>query len=350
MGRARTEDVCPSACSVRWDDLHGVLPRYTPFAVNVNKNETAPKTAVLVTAHGTPDSLDELPEFLANIRGGRPAPDDLIAEVRHRYQVIGGRSPLGEIARAQARALEERMNIPVFVAMRLWRPFPREVILEMVARGIQRLISVPLAPYSVHVYHSAVEAALATIPRPPELVKIPPWNLAPALIQAFAEDIDRAVAATPTGVRVAVVLSAHSLPVRVIEAGDPYKTLVTETAQAVTAALTHAVPTRLAYQSQGKTAEPWLGPDLFTTLRELAREGFQHVVVCPIGFVADHIETLYDIDVEAQTMARRLGLGWSRTRTLNDTPALIDALASMVSAVLSKRSEEIQPRVRPRAV
>jgi ferrochelatase len=294
----------------------------------------APSTALLVTAHGSPDSLDELPGFLANIRRGRPAPPPVVAEVRRRYEAIGGHSPLTAITHAQAEALGTRLGLPARVAMRLWRPYPGEVLAELATAGVERVISVPLAPYSVDVYHDAVAEAVAAQGRGLSLVRIAPWNTAPALVRAFAEEIERALDAVQTHGPVALVFTAHSLPQRVVEAGDPYATLVEATAQAVGAVLSRPVPQRLAYQSQGMSAEAWLGPDLPSTLEALRAEGFAHVVVAPIGFVSDHVEILYDLDQEAQAQARALGLGLSRPRTLNVAPGLIDALEAAVRAVL----------------
>jgi ferrochelatase len=293
-------------------------------------------TALLITAHGTPDSLDDLPAFLARIRRGHPAPPEVLAEVRRRYEAIGGRSPLAEITRAQARALGARLGMPARVAMRLWKPEPAPVIAELAAKGARRIVSVPIAPYNIDVYHAAVADAVAALRAPMELVKVPAWNTEPALVRALAAEVERTLAAAPAGVPVALVLTAHSVPSRVIQAGDPYATLVEATASAVVSALARPVPHRVAYQSQGMSAEAWLGPDLLSTLRDLRAQGFAHVVVAPIGFFADHVEILYDLDIEAKAQAHALGLGFARTRTLNDAPGLIDALEAATRAALAK--------------
>lgn len=300
-----------------------------------------PDTALVVSAHGSPDSLDELPEFLANIRRGRPATSEIVAEVRRRYEAIGGRSPLMAVTRAQAAGLARRLAMPAYVAMRLWHPYPRELVPQLVAAGVKRAVSVPIAPYSVHVYHAALREAVAEAGAPLALVEIPAWNVEPALVRALAADVDAALAAAPAGARTLLVLSAHSLPTRVVAAGDPYPALVEATARAVVAALAPradgAAPVahRLVYQSQGMSAEAWLGPDLPAALDAARDEGFAHVVVAPIGFLSDHIEILYDLDIEAVALARARGLTLSRTRTLNDGPGLLDALEATVRRALA---------------
>jgi ferrochelatase len=295
----------------------------------------SPSTAIVLSAHGTPEHLDELPAFLANIRRGRPAPPDVLAEVRRRYEAIGGRSPLMDVTRAQAEGLAARVGLPVRVAMRLWQPYPAEVLAGLAAQGVRRVLSLPLAPFSVHVYHEAIAAAAAEIPGGMAVVRAPAWNVAPGLIRAWTDSIERCLAAAGRERRTLLVLSAHSLPVRVVEAGDPYAALFTASARAVTAELGPDVAHTIAYQSQGMTGDAWLGPDLHDTLRDAKAAGFAHVVVAPIGFLTDHVEVLYDIDVEARQWAAELGLSLTRTQTLNADPALLDALAEVARAALT---------------
>lgn len=288
-------------------------------------------TAILLTCHGTVEALDDLPSFLSNIRRGRPVPPELLHEVRRRFERIGG-SPLMRTTRAQAAALAERTGMRVAVAGRLWHPYPGEVLAQLIAEGVRRVISLPLAPQSVHVYHASVREAARALGGV-ELIEVPPWGHEPRLIDAFLETIDDALSMLPHDVRqgVPVVLSAHSLPKRVIDAGDPYERDFLLMADLVAARVRHrGHPVRVAFQSQGATNDVWLGPDLPETFRTLAEQGARGVLVAPIGFVADHVETLYDLDVEAKALAEGLGLVFGRAAAMNARGSFIDALAAIV--------------------
>jgi protoporphyrin/coproporphyrin ferrochelatase len=294
-------------------------------------------TAVVVSCHGTVSNLDDLPAFINNIRRGRPAPPELIAEVKHRFELIGG-SPLMRITADQARALESRIGLPVVVTARLWHPYPAEILPDLVARGIRTIISLPLAPQSVDIYHAALREAAA---KHPELTVhgVPTWGLEPALIDAFLETIDEALPnVDPAEARtIPIVLTAHSLPRRVIAAGDLYEKQFREMAGAVAAHLeSRGFTVRIAFQSQGASNEPWLGPDLPTTFAELAAAGAKTVLIAPIGFVAEHVETLYDLDIEAPTLAKKAGIDQLlRAKTVGVRPRFIDALEKVVRRVMS---------------
>lgn len=294
-------------------------------------------TAVLLTYHGTVDRIDDIPAFVAAIRRGRPAPAEVIEEVRRRFEAIGG-SPLRRISEAQAAALAEKLGLPVRAAGRLWGPYARDVLAELYAEGVRRVLSLPLAPQSVGVYNAAAREAAASLPDL-ELVLAPPWGLEPALIDAFVETIDEALAPVAEGDRAAipVVLTAHSLPQRVIDAGDPYERDFRAMAAAVEERIRpRGNPTSVAFQSQGMTADAWIGPDLRSTFARLAAEGAAYALVAPIGFVADHVETLYDLDVEAKAIAREVGLsGLFRASAVNTRPRFIEALAAIASRALS---------------
>jgi ferrochelatase len=282
--------------------------------------------AVLLLAHGTPDTLDDMPEYLRRVRGGREPSPELLAEMRANYAVIGGRSPLTDLTRAQAAALARELGdgTPVFVGMRNWRPLVADAMREAARAGAETIVAVPMAPQysslSVGKYREAVEAAR---PAGLELVFVSSWHDHPGLLDAFAEKVRRAPSAD------AVVFTAHSLPLRVVQQGDPYRAQVEATAAGV-AARAGVAGWRLAWQSAGRTPEPWLGPSLDETLSVLAAEGRRRVLVAPVGFVCDHTEVLYDIDVQAQAVARRLGLELTRTESLNDSPTFIRALADVV--------------------
>lgn len=295
------------------------------------------RTEILVTAHGTVSSLDDLPTFLQGIRRGRPAPPEIVREVRRRYEAIGGSSPLLALTTAQARALSSAARLPARVAMRLWQPRIEDVVKQMVDDGVSRIVSVPIAPYSASIYDDAVRAAVQAVDAEGRVsvVSLGAWNLQPTLIDALgARALEAYSAVARDGARPALVWSAHSLPIRVIDAGDPYAREVEETARGAWNWLAgHGVttPFRLSFQSQGMTRDAWLGPDVPATLHALRDEGITHVVMAPIGFVTDHVEILYDLDIEATQLARACGITLTRTRTLNAAPELIDALVSRMA-------------------
>lgn len=236
------------------------------------------------------------------------------------------------IAEAQAAALSARVGLPVRVAGRLWAPYPQEVIASLVNQGVTTLISLPLAPQSVNVYHEAVRKAGAAYPHLTSRCA-EPWGLEPALIDAFVEAITEALDRFAEAERreVAVILSAHSLPQRAIDAGDPYEQQFRAMAAAVAARIeAGGNRTLVAFQSRGMDGGAWLGPDLPATFVELARQGTRAVVVAAIGFVADHVETLYDLDVEAREVALQAGLRrFERAASMNTRPRFIDALAAV---------------------
>ncbi|MCA9598947.1 MAG: ferrochelatase [Myxococcales bacterium] len=291
-----------------------------------------PKDGVLLVAHGTVSDLDDLPAFVARIRRGRPAPPGLVEELRHRYEVIGG-SPLLDLTKAQAQGLSERLAAPVLVGMRLWQPGVEEVVRAAVSLGLQRLCVIPLAPFSVHVYAQAADEALERV-RPelkdatPSFVHVDAWGQEPAFVKAHVESIARRVA---PGTR--VVLTAHSLPRRAITAGDPYEAQFRACAEAVGKQLD--APWEIAFQSQGADGGDWLGPDILQVLERLAGEGVRRAVVAPIGFLAEHVETLFDLDVEAKAHADRLGVELVRVPALNTAPGLLEALEAVTRRALS---------------
>jgi ferrochelatase len=305
------------------------------------------KSAVLLVAHGTVDSLDDLPEFLSNIRRGQAPPPELLAEVRRRYEAIGGRSPLNAINRELASKLEERLGLPVRVANRLFRPYPAAALAELAELGVGRVVVVPLAQHSAKIYGEAVVAAAKDVPAIREIVCAPNWGQSASLTQAFATEIQRVLAPLPAG-EAALVTTAHSLPLSVIQAGDPYEEEVRASAAHVAAELT-ARRVRLAervvaFQSQGMSSGPggrpiqWLGPDLRVTLEALAERRRAHVVVAPIGFLADHVEILYDLDIEAKGWAEDLGIVLYRSASLNAGEGIVGAVAEVARGLLDGRA------------
>jgi ferrochelatase len=284
--------------------------------------------AVFLLAHGTPDSLDQMPEYLARVRGGRPPSPELIAEMTANYRAIGGRSPLTDITRAQADALRHELGdgTPVYVGMRNWHPLIADVVHDAVAGGARELVGVPLAPQfstvSVARYRDALREAA---PDGVAVRCVESWHDHPGLIAAFAEK----VAAAAPGRADVVVFTAHSLPLRVVEAGDSYAREVEHTAALVAKAAGLVVYER-AFQSAGRTPEPWLGPSVEEALRAMHDRGAKSALLVPIGFVSDHTEILFDLDVQAAREASRLGLAIRRTESLNTSPLLIRALADLV--------------------
>ena len=279
-------------------------------------------------AHGTPPTLDDLPEYLTLVRGGRPPSPELVAEMRRNYEAIGGRSPLTDITQAQTDALRARMgkDVPVAFGMRNWRPFIADALEELSAAGVTRVIGVPMAPqFSTLSVEKYVGVARASAPTNMEFDAVRSFHAHPLLVDAFAERIR---AAAPASDEV-VMFSAHSLPVRVIEGGDPYADEVAETARAV-AARAGIREYERAYQSAGRTPEPWIGPDVNELIRERARRSTRRFLVVPIGFVCDHTEILFDIDVQAAATARECGATLRRTESLNTSPTFIAALEDIV--------------------
>ena len=296
--------------------------------------------AVVLVAHGTVDELDELPEFLTNIRRGRAPPPELLAEVRRRYEAIGGSSPLNAINREVARRLEERLGVPVRTANRLFRPYPKEVLEPLARAGVRRVFVVPLAQHSASIYGESVKQAAREAGLDLEVVAAVNWGRTPELTEAFARSIASTLADVPSGERdrTTLLMTAHSLPVSIIEAGDPYETEVRASSEDIAARVRELAPGQfvdhtVAFQSQGMSTGPggrpmqWLGPDLRARLEVMAARGRKEVVVAPIGFLADHVEILYDLDIEARGWADELGITIRRPASLNASDGLVDALA-----------------------
>lgn len=298
------------------------------------------RDAVLLSCHGTVSNLDDVPAFLANIRRGRPAPPEMVKEIQHRLEAIGG-SPLMRHTQDQADGLAERLGIPCVVAGRLWGPYPDAVLGVLAREGRTRVLSLPLAPQSVHVYNQAVRAAAAAMEPPLTIVEGPTWGDEPALIDAFAdtvrEGLERAAAvhAGPPS-ETAIVLSAHSLPLRILASGDPYETQFRAMAALVAARFEGSGhPVTVAFQSQGMTDDAWLGPDLPSTFRGLKDGGARAVVVAPIGFLAEHVETLYDLDIDAPKLAAAVGVAYARAPAPCARPRLVDALEAVARRALT---------------
>jgi ferrochelatase len=292
------------------------------------------RAGVLLTAHGSVVDLDELPGFLSRIRSGRPVSPELLAETRRRYALIGG-SPLLRTTEELSALLERRLGLPVFVGMRLSEPSIERALSRAEERGLSRIAVVPLAPYSVHVYEAAALKARAGLVEkrgnPPQIVSVPPWGLNAHLVRAHAALIRPYL---KPGSR--LMLTAHSLPLVALRGGDPYEQQVRASAEAVGRELDH--PFELAFQSQGADGGEWLGPRLASALEAAARDGARRVVVAPFGFLSEHVETLYDLDVEARGWATALDLEWARVPALGLEEGLVEALAELSLKALSVRA------------
>lgn len=312
---------------------------------------------VLVMAYGGPGSLEEIPGYLADIRSGRPTPSEVVEEITANYRAIGGRSPLLDVSRRQADALAERLGdeYRCYLGMRHWSPWIEEVVGEMVEDGVTQAVSLVLAPHfsalSVARYQQRIADGLELYRGRIEFEHVPSYHDAPGLVEALAARVTDGVSGWPEEERdrVQVVFTAHSLPVRVLEAGDPYDAQCRETALLV--AERAGIPGdrwSWSYQSAGRTPEPWAGPDLGEHLEDLAQQGVRDVVVVPVGFVSDHVEILFDVDVRARAVAERLGMRLERPPALNDDPVFIEALADLVRVRASRWLET--SRVRPSGV
>ena len=278
--------------------------------------------AVILMAYGSPATAEDVPAYLADIREGRPVSQEAIDELTERYRRIGGRSPLDEITEAQRAALERELGVPVFVGMKHWRPRIAEAVETALAGGADTLVGLVLAPHysrlSIAGYRERLEPALQGRA---ELVFVESWHDHPPFLDVLADRV--------CGHGGHVVFTAHSLPERILRDGDPYRDQLLETSRLVAerAALTDW---SFAFQSASPTGEPWLGPDILEELDRLAANGVRRVLVCPVGFVSDHLEILWDLDVEAQERAAELGLELERIESLNDDPAFVRALGALV--------------------
>ena len=283
-------------------------------------------------AYGTPKDLDDVEAYYTDIRHGRPPTAELLDELRDRYRAIGGRSPLLELTKAQADGLSERVGIPAFVGQKHAAPFIPDAVAEMAREGIERAVGLVLAPHysamSIGDYSRRARRAAEEVGWSGELEIVESWHLEPGYISLLAQRVREAAAAL-ADVEPVVVFTAHSLPERILQAKDPYPDQLRETADAV-AAEAGLGRWRVGWQSAGRTSDPWLGPDLLEILEEEAEKGTAGIVVCPCGFVADHLEVLYDIDIEAQAMAEKLGIRLNRTTSPNTDPAFLDTLAEVV--------------------
>ncbi len=306
--------------------------------------------AVLLMAYGGPDSLDDIRPYLLDVRGGRETPEALVEEIRERYALIGGKSPLLEITNAQARALEEELNrqpgedtYRTFVGMRHWTPYIRETVAEIARAGLRNVVAICMAPYyskmSIGAYEQKLNEALSEHAVDWNVRMVGAWNDHPLFITSVAEKVRAGLEQFDPVDRpnVRVIFTAHSLPAAIMQQGDPYAQQFEQTVELVAAA--SGLPQgswHTAYQSAGAAAMRWLGPTLDETVEKLAGEGVRKILVAPIGFVADHVEILFDIDIEAKEEAQELGVQLERTISPNASSSFINALAEIIQERISE--------------
>jgi len=294
--------------------------------------------SVLLVAFGGPTNAAEIRPFLDIVTRGRRIPPERLEEVAHHYELMpGGCSPLNALTEAQAEGLRRALGgaLPVFVGMRNWHPFLHETLAAMTAAGHRRALAIILSSFRTEAswerYVADVAAARARTPGAPEVVFAPPWFEHPRFIAAAADGVARALAAVPPAERVAtpLVFTAHSVPVGMADA-SPYVADFTAAARAVAAKTGHA-RWSLAYQSRsGSPRDPWLEPDVGDVIKAAAKEGARHVAVAPIGFVCDHVEVLYDLDIEARAIAEEHGVALHRAPAVNAHPEFVAMLADVV--------------------
>jgi ferrochelatase len=313
---------------------------YCADGVNSFATSEPAKTAVLLLAHGSPENPSQVPEFLCYVTGGRSLPPPVVEEIRHRYSLIGF-SPLACWTFLQAdqlsqSLLSQSLKMPVFVGMRNWKPFIGDAVKAIAGQGFQRVIAICLAPQnsrtSVGLYRRAVSGD-GNLPFEMDFVE--QWHDHSLLVKAFAEKLrsgwERASA--ENGAKIPVIFTAHSVPERTISEGDPYEKQSRETARLVAReAGLEADDWTFAFQSQGIAAAPWIGPTVEETIRNLKAKGHRGVFVHPIGFLCDHVEVLYDIDIAFKQLAEREGMRLWRAESLNGSKTLTAALAEIVSS------------------
>ena len=342
------------------------------------------KRAVLLLAHGTPNTVEEIPEYLRNVVSGRPMPQHVVEEIQHRYSLIGepkGHSPLTDLTMEQGELLAAALGEPVYVGMRNWRPYIADVVRQMRADGVDQIAAICLAPQnsrtSTGLYRRAVMAEAAGI----RIDFIDGWAHEELLAEAFADRLRDAIAqvkATSSD-PIHVLFTAHSVPCRTIQAAaasagqpilwpsgrptapggpggapagestpDPYPVEAKFTAQAVAALVPEVNDWYFAFQSQGVAGAPWIGPTVEDTLKALADSGHKGVVLQPVGFLCDHVEILYDIDIAFKETAHELGLQLWRAPSLNASPTLIRALVQVATGTFAAQIDEA-PTPKPKA-
>ena len=285
------------------------------------------KPAVVLMAYGSPSDLDDIRAYLEDIRGGRPVSDEAVEELTERYRRIGGRSPLDDVTEATRAALERELGLPVYAGMKHWSPRIAEAAERALAGGADTVVGLVLAPHystlSIDGYRERLEQGLSSRAK---LLFIESWHDHGPYLDVLADRV--------RGTDAHVIFTAHSLPARILDQGDPYKEQLLETSRLV-AERASLESWSFAFQSASATGEPWLGPDILDELVALHARAVERVLACPIGFVSDHLEILWDLDVEGRERAAELGLDFDRIESLNDDPELVRGLAELVREAVS---------------
>jgi ferrochelatase len=288
-----------------------------------------PETAVILMAYGSPERVADVPAYYADIRGGRPISPENLADLVARYRALGieDSNPLNAITEATRAALQVELGLPVLTGMKHWEPRVAAAVETALAGGAERLIGLVLAPHysrlSIAGYRRLLDEAVAGRA---EVVFIDSWHDDPGFVALLADRV--------RGTDAHVVFTAHSLPARILDEGDPYRDQLLETARLV-AESAGVVDWTFSFQSESPTGEPWLGPDILDHLVDLRGRGIERVLICPVGFVSDHLEIRWDIDHEAQDKAKELGLALSRIEMPNDDPRFVHALGEIVRGALA---------------
>ncbi len=300
--------------------------------------------AVLVMAYGGPNSLEEVEPYLLEVRGGRPLPPRAVEAIRRRYEQIGGRSPILENTQTQAAALKEALGdrFQVFIGMRHWHPYIREVVDEVVRQGFRKLIAIAMAPHysrmSVGAYAASLEEAIAAQRESPQIEMIVSWKDDPGFLETLQahiqEGIDRFPPARRPGVN--LIYTAHSLPVSIVKEGDPYPEELQVTVRELQRRFP-SQPSHFAYQSAGMSGDAWLGPEAGELLAELMRRGVEDFLIVPIGFVTEHVEILYDVDIEMRKQVEAAGGRLERIEMVGADPRLMGSLAKYMRGLATAR-------------
>ncbi len=294
------------------------------------------KAAVLLIAHGSPDRVEDIPAFLQNISRGRPMPDAVVREVQHRYSLIGS-SPLTKITQAQANGVARELGLPVYVGMRNWHPFIADTLKQMTADGVESAVAICLAPHnsrtSVGLYKQVLLGENAAF----AIDFVEEWHDHPLLIEAFAEKLRSSwtKACAEHGSPLPVLFTAHSVPERSVAEGDPYERQTRETAARVAEQVPEIGAWHFAFQSQGMSGGTWLGPTVEDSITALREAGHTGVFVHPIGFVCDHVEVLFDVDILFREFAGERGMQLYRAESLNDSPLFVRAVANLARSRIS---------------
>ncbi len=304
------------------------------------------KPAILLMAYGSPNSLDEVGAYLSEIRGGRASTPEDVERLKERYRQVGGRTPLLEITNSQAQRLEEKLRkegLPdrVYVGMKHWRPFIEDTLQRMVQDSADSIIGIALAPHyskmSIGGYEDAVRRGLAKNHSNIPFLMVKDWHTESKLINALASRVTTGLKRMDKPQQAIVLFTAHSLPKKAVVPGDPYQAQLLETCKHV-AESARVKSWDFAFQSAGEPTDTWLGPQIRGQIASIHDRGFEEILVCPVGFVSDHLEILYDLDIEAKRYAASLGVRLERTTSLNSDPEFIDSLLAITRSAIGREA------------